>query len=62
MPNYKKMYFTLFHTMTDVIKEMQIAQRKSEDIYVDEQPIKVKVRKVHKKKRCDRLDLSNGSW
>lgn len=48
MPDYKKMYLTLFHTMTDVMEEMQISQQNAEDIYVSDykKPIKVEVKRV----------------
>lgn len=35
MPDYQKMYFTLFNALTDVIRELQEAQRKTEQMYVN---------------------------
>jgi len=35
MPDYQKMYFALFNTVTDVIHELQEAQRKTEQMFID---------------------------
>jgi len=32
MDDYKKMYYTLFNKITDIIYELQIVQRKAEDM------------------------------
>lgn len=34
MADYKKMYFTLFNAMTDTISQLQAAQQKAEEIYI----------------------------
>ena len=34
MTNYKKMYFTLFNAVTTAIDQLQNAQRKGEDTYI----------------------------
>lgn len=35
MANYKKMYYTLFNALTDVIAILQKAQEESEEIYIE---------------------------
>ena len=35
MPNYKKLYTTLFNAQTDAIRILQDAQQKAEAIYID---------------------------
>lgn len=35
MPDYEKMYFTLFNAVTTAIAQLQDAQRKSEEIYIE---------------------------
>jgi len=37
MPDYKKMYTTLFNAMTDSIRLMQDAQREAEEIYIEDE-------------------------
>ena len=36
--NYKKAYYYLFNKITDIIKILQVIQRKSEEICIDEAP------------------------
>lgn len=36
MPNYKKMYSTLFNKITDVIEDLQQIQQETEEIYIKE--------------------------
>jgi hypothetical protein len=35
MPDYRKMYFELFNKVTDVISELQQAQRDAEQLYIE---------------------------
>lgn len=35
MPDYQKMYAKLFNTITDVIEQLQQAQRETEAMYVE---------------------------
>ena len=35
MPDYEKMYFTLFRKISDVIEELEEIQRVTEEIYID---------------------------
>ena len=35
MPDYKKMYFSLFNAVTTAIDQLQSAQRKGEDTYIE---------------------------
>lgn len=35
MPDYQKMYLALFNDVTDIIHELQEAQRKTEKMYID---------------------------
>jgi hypothetical protein len=35
MPDYQKMYYALFNVVTDVIQELQEAQKKTEQMYID---------------------------
>ena len=37
--NYKKAYYYLFNAITDIIKILQVIQRKAENICVDETPL-----------------------
>ena len=37
MADYKKMYFELFNTITDVIEQLKEAQQKTEALYMNEQ-------------------------
>jgi len=37
MPDYQKMYITLFNQITDAIKALQEAQRQSEELYMAEE-------------------------
>lgn len=41
MPNYKKMYFTLFNKVTDVIDELQEIQQKTERLYIESPESKI---------------------
>ncbi|MGI5985560.1 MAG: hypothetical protein ACOX7O_06865 [Oscillospiraceae bacterium] len=34
MPDYKKMYYVLFNKITDVIGELQVAQQRTEEMYI----------------------------
>ena len=36
MPDYKKLYFELFNKISDIIEELQELQRKTEEMYVDD--------------------------
>ena len=36
MNNYKKMYYILFNAITEAIKILQEAQKKTEEIYMNE--------------------------
>jgi len=38
MPDYQKMYTTLFNKITDVIGDLQKVQQICEDIYIDSSP------------------------
>jgi len=35
MPDYKKMYTTLFNKITDVIEQLQEVQRETEEMYIE---------------------------
>ena len=35
MPDYKKMYLTLFNSVTDAIEILKKAQQKTEEIYIE---------------------------
>lgn len=35
MADYKKMYHVLFNALTDVIEQLQKAQEKTEEIYIE---------------------------
>lgn len=35
MPDYKKMYFSLFNAITTTIDQLQSAQREGEDTYIE---------------------------
>ena len=35
MPDYKKMYYTLFRKVTDAVELLQNAQRECEDIFIE---------------------------
>ena len=41
MNNYKKMYYILFNAITEAIKILQEAQKKTEEIYMNEQKSEV---------------------
>lgn len=53
MPNYKKMYFALFNAVTDAIQDLQSAQQKGEEAYIESKDSHLLVLpvKVEKKKR-----------
>ena len=34
MPNYKELYFTLFHQVTETIEALQKAQQRAEELYI----------------------------
>jgi len=36
MPDYKKMYHDLFNAITDLIRELQDAQRETEEMYMSQ--------------------------
>ena len=36
MPDYKKLYFELFNKISDIIEELQELQRKTEEMYVED--------------------------
>lgn len=37
MPDYKKMYYLLFHQITQTIEALKEVQRKSEELYISSQ-------------------------
>ena len=37
MPDYQKMYYSLFNDVTDTITKLQQAQQKTEQLYMDSQ-------------------------
>jgi hypothetical protein len=39
MPNYKQMYFILFNAVVNAIDQLENAQQKSEDIYIESDDI-----------------------
>ncbi len=43
MPDYKKMYFALFNAVTTAVDELQSAQRKGEEAYIesDDMPLPI---------------------
>lgn len=51
MPDYKKMYFTLFNAVTTAINQLQEAQRKGEDTYIEggEPPLAILLQRAEKR-------------
>ncbi len=45
MPDYKKMYHTLFNKITDIVNELQAVQRQTEEMYIsgEEQIIELSI-------------------
>ncbi len=44
MPDYKKMYTNLFNKVTDIIEELQKAQKETEELYIqsyDTEPVEL---------------------
>lgn len=35
MPDYQKMYYSLFNDVTDIIAQLQKAQQKAEELYIE---------------------------
>ena len=48
MPDYKKLYYDMFNTVTDTIETLQKAQRKAEEDYLRSCEAEEKQRKVIK--------------
>ncbi len=38
MPDYEKLYFQMFNSLTDAIELLKKAQRDAEEAYINEQP------------------------
>lgn len=55
MPDYKKMYFSLFNAITTAIDQLQSAQRKGEDTYIesDDTPLTILPQLTDKKPEDD---------
>ena len=49
MPDYKKMYCSLFNDVTQVIRQLQAAQQKTEELYMhtDETPVNILRKEDH---------------
>ena len=43
MPDYKKMYTTLFNAVTDAIEILQSAQQGTEELYIETQTAVIKI-------------------
>ena len=43
LPDYERMYKTLFNAMTDAIEILQSAQQKTEEQYIEAEPPVIKV-------------------
>lgn len=44
MPDYKKMYATLFNQVTDVIELLKDAQQKAEEMYIHSDDVPLRIR------------------
>ena len=51
MPNYQKMYAKLFNQVTDVIEQLQVAQRQTEQIFVDSDDLELTIVKQSTEKK-----------
>lgn len=46
MPDYKKMYYLLFNEITNTIEQLQIAQQRAEELYMDSEDTPAKIVKT----------------
>ncbi len=51
MPNYQKMYAKLFNQVTDVIEQLQVAQRQTEQIFVESNDLELTIIKQSTEKK-----------
>lgn len=50
MDNYKEMYLKLFNQITDVINELETAQKKTEEMYISQEQNVLSLLKEENKK------------
>lgn len=51
MPNYQKLYLTLFNKMTDIMNEIQEAQQIAEELYLQSDEPNLVMLNPHSKRR-----------
>lgn len=52
MPDYEKMYKTLFNAMTDAIEVLQKAQQETEEQYIKAEPPKIHILPLDTEKKA----------
>ncbi len=56
MADYKKMYAMLFNKITEVIEELQLIQKKTEDLYIESPDLSPELKIIHIKSKSGEND------
>lgn len=58
MPNYKKMYFALFNSVTTAINQLQNAQQEGENAYIESSDVSLTALPNHIAEKAGERDAS----
>jgi hypothetical protein len=56
LADYKKMYAMLFNKITEVIEELQLIQKKTEDLYIESPDLSPELKIIHIKSKSGEND------
>lgn len=56
LADYKKMYSILFNKITEVIEELQLIQKKTEDLYIESPDLSPELKIIHIKSKSGEND------
>ncbi len=59
MADYKKMYYTLFNKITDVIAELQGVQQQTEEMFISQEEQIIKLNEIKNKDKNNDMSILN---
>lgn len=60
MPDYQKMYYLLFNKITDTINDLQVLQRECEEIYTNDENVRINL--IRKKQNPPLINLLSSTF
>lgn len=61
MPDYQKMYHTLFNEITDIIEQLQSVQIKTEELYINSKGTSLKIMQEIEPENCENYVVSQNA-